>query len=360
MGVSKLLFVSSSDLASPQGGRALLSRLLADCLAELLGDEFQVAEVSRGDRTSRLQSLRGFLDGLLPDRIEGLLERIRSDCIDCVFIDGSNLGKLAAAVKRRLPAVRVLVFCHNVEARFFLGALQRDRSLHAGGVLLANYRAERLAARYSDRLIALNARDSAEFKQLYGREATDILPMAMRDQLPSSATANQLVGADAYALFVGGAFYANQQGISWYVRHVAPHVDLPTVVIGNDMEAMRQELERTPRVRVVGGVERLDEWYRNARVAIAPIFEGSGMKTKVAEALMFGTPIVGTSEAFVGYEAVVGIAGCVCDTPEAFIAAIKEAEIRPIKALDPHLRALYEHEYSREAARERLRQILDS
>ena len=33
-----------------------------------------------------------------------------------------------------------------------------------------------------------------------------------------------------------------------------------------------------------------------------PIFEGSGMKLKTCEALMFGKNIIGTPEAFAGYD----------------------------------------------------------
>ena len=40
-----------------------------------------------------------------------------------------------------------------------------------------------------------------------------------------------------------------------------------------------------------------------AALVIAPIFDGSGMKTKVAEALMHGKHVVGTPEAFSGYAA---------------------------------------------------------
>ena len=39
---------------------------------------------------------------------------------------------------------------------------------------------------------------------------------------------------------------------------------------------------------VVGEVESLAQWYHDAYFVVAPIFDGSGMKTKVAEALMYG------------------------------------------------------------------------
>ena len=41
-------------------------------------------------------------------------------------------------------------------------------------------------------------------------------------------------------------------------------------------------------------VDCLETWYEKADVVISPIFLGSGMKTKTAEALMYGKPILGT------------------------------------------------------------------
>ena len=48
-------------------------------------------------------------------------------------------------------------------------------------------------------------------------------------------------------------------------------------------------------------LDDLGEYYRNCDVVIAPIFEGSGMKTKTTEALMWGKYIIGTNESFCGF-----------------------------------------------------------
>lgn len=338
----------------------LLSRLLRSCLETIHGTGFVVRELDRGSVTGRqsaVAALRGYLDGLNPGVVREIVDTLRTKKIGRLFIDGSNLGLLAAAVKRELPKVEVLTFCHNVEARFFLGSLKRNRSLRALGVLVANCVAERKAVRCSDRIIALSERDSRGFAQFYGRGATDILPMAMDDQLERERGPSSRTSGGDYALFVGGAFYANQAGITWYVDEVVPLITIRTCVVGHGMEAMRARLEQPGMVEVIGPTERLDEWYLNARVVVAPIFDGSGMKTKIAEALMFGKKIVGTSEAFSGYEDVAGQAGWVCDTADAFAAAIREVEMTQIKAFDPDLRGIYERKYSRAATLERLSRI---
>jgi glycosyltransferase involved in cell wall biosynthesis len=108
---------------------------------------------------------------------------------------------------------------------------------------------------------------------------------------------------------------------------------------------------------VIGPVDNLFEWYRLARFVIAPIFDGSGMKTKVAEAMMYGKKVVGTPEAFSGYE-VGQDAGWVCRTPDDFVAAINEACKEIHSPFDPQLRNIYLQKYSFEAAKKKLEAIL--
>ena len=114
------------------------------------------------------------------------------------------------------------------------------------------------------------------------------------------------------------------------------------------------------RVEVVGGVDDLGKWYRRARFAVAPIFDGSGMKTKVAEALMHGKRIVGTPAAFVGYEAALPSAGWICRDSSEFIKAIQAAQLADLPAVDSSLRQLYLDHYSLEAATKHFERILSS
>ena len=282
-----------------------------------------------------------------------MLDIVRQQKIETVFLDGSNLGELARAVKRTSPDTRVVAFFHNVEARFFWGALRKSRSAKASAVLAANYVAERKAVRYSDVLIALSARDSVLLGRLYGRNATHISPIAVADRFSARPTEVGRV-QEAYLLFVGGAFYANQEGISWYARHVAPRIALKTVVVGHGMEAMKAELEKTGNMEVVGPVESLAPWYRDALAVVAPIFDGSGMKTKVAEALMHGKRVIGTAEAFSGYENLDDRAGVLCRTAGDFKSAAAMVHRDHPLPFDTELRRVYLQTYGADALKRRL------
>lgn len=360
---SVVMLVTNKLDASPSGGRELLCKLNHDALKEIYGARLVLFELPRrsphGIR-SIVSAFGGHIDGVTSESIADVLGMIQARHVDKIFVDGSNFGELVRAVKAHCQKVQVCTFFHNVESRFFLGALRQSKTPRALGVLLANYLAERKSVRHSDKIVCLSERDSCLLRRLYGRSATHVAPMALQDRLVDAGERPQAVAPEKFALFVGGGFYANRAGIRWFVENVCPRIRIKTCIVGKGMEDLRKDLEIAGKVRVVGEVESLAEWYRNAQFVIAPIFEGSGMKTKVAEALMFGKKVVGTPEAFSGYEADAALAGWVCTSADEFVAAIATAESAIGGAFDPRLRALYEARYSFRAARDRLANILEA
>jgi polysaccharide biosynthesis protein PslH len=357
----RILLLTKQLHVRPAGGRELLCKVNYDVLCQLYGEAMELFELSNGGLRgvgAHLNAFRGHIDGLNSATIKAVLRAIRERHVAHVIVDGSNLGGFVAVLKRRMPRVRVTTLFHNVEARFFWGAWRLNKTARALGVLVANMLAERKAVRFSDQLVCLSERDSQLLSRLYGRAATHISPIAIEDK--NAAPLSNAGGRtrERFALFVGGAFYANQAGISWFVREVVPLIEIPLYIVGRGLEALRRELEVPGKVVVVGEVEDLAEWYRQARFVVAPIFDGSGMKTKVAEALMYGKKIVGTPEAFSGYGDVAKEAGWVCVTAQEFSAAIKTAANDERPPCDPALRQIYEERYSMAAARERFASIV--
>lgn len=359
--MKRLIFVTDHVDANAVGGRQQLTRLISSALREIYGDRFELGVLEESAQLTPPQSFArfgGYVNGATRHNIASIVETIGRLKIDRVVLNGSNLGRVAQHLRDRYPAIQIATYFHNCEARFFLGALRQQPSVRAAVVLLANYLAERSAVRFSDKLICLSERDSNLLHRVYGRRATHISPMAMRDQLAAKTQSIQKGFREHYALFVGGTFYANRHGIEWYVKHVAARAPIKTYVVGKRFERWKTAFERNGNVEVVGGVNDLVPWYEGAQFVIAPIFDGSGMKTKVAEALMFGKRVVGTPEAFSGYERVAAKAGVVCRTPEEFVSAMQQETEKNFVGLDPDLRALYEEHYSFQAVRACLESIV--
>ena len=346
---------------SPSGGRELLCKLNHDVLKDIYGERLTVLELTKSPIHGLkpvLNAFRGCIDGINSETINLVCQNILLKNIEKIFVDGSNFGGIVKIVKARFPNVEILTFFHNVEVRFFLGSLRQNKTVHAVAVAMANYLAERKSVRYSDKIICLSVRDSRLLRRLYGRPATHYSPMALQDKLPAGSSLAHIAPREKFALFVGGVFYANQAGITWFVKHVAPRIHIKTCIVGRGFENLKEVLELDGKVEVVGAVDSLAQWYQDAHVVIAPIFDGSGMKTKVAEALMFGKKIIGTPEAFSGYEDVADRAGWECATADDFVAAIGRVNGEVLPSFDPELRALYEEKYSFPAARDRLARIL--
>ena len=78
---------------------------------------------------------------------------------------------------------------------------------------------------------------------------------------------------------------------------------------------------QTENLRIEGFVtdERLEQYYRECRMAIVPLRYGAGIKGKVVEAMRYGMPVLTTS---VGAEGMIGAEGILAveDTPEDFAA----------------------------------------
>ena len=342
------------------GGREQLSSILSDSLRHVMGDELDVYELRPNvHAASILERLIGRIDGITTEVEKDLLNIIVARPYDCVLIDGSNLGRLVKLVKSQVAAIPVITFYHNVEARFFLDLFRSSRTVRSAGVLLANYISERFATHYSDFRLMLNDRDSQQLRAVYGRPGTHPLPMVVRDYYDPAAAQLDCPLAERYALFVGGAFYANVEGLAWYAENIGPHSPIPTIVIGRGMEAHRARLEQWGGVRVVGAVDDLAPWYAHAQIVVAPILSGSGMKTKTAEAFMHGKPIAGTIEAFEGYRRDISDSVITCETPEDFLQALNKAANLEVH-FNHELRSEYVKFHSESAMQERLTQLLQS
>jgi microcystin-dependent protein/glycosyltransferase involved in cell wall biosynthesis len=108
--------------------------------------------------------------------------------------------------------------------------------------------------------------------------------------------------------FIGSFAHApNIDAARWLVNEIMPLVwetepDLPCLIAGSNMsEDLHQQLVR-PGVKVLGRVERLTEVFEQARLTIAPLRFGAGLKDKVLRSMAAGLPCVGTSEAFDGMQ----------------------------------------------------------
>jgi glycosyltransferase involved in cell wall biosynthesis len=133
---------------------------------------------------------------------------------------------------------------------------------------------------------------------------------------------------DPVVLFVGSRVHrVNHEGLLRFVAACWPSISarMPAarlrVVGSGGWEGLREALEQTPGVIVVGRVDAVADEYAKAALCVSPLFEGSGTKIKVLEALAYGRPVVVASHSARGYEELVGHGIVVADDEAAMAEA---------------------------------------
>lgn len=130
-------------------------------------------------------------------------------------------------------------------------------------------------------------------------------------------------------VFLGSfAHLPNGDGVRWFLTEVLPLVrealpSAPVMIVGRS--APQDLIDLAPEgVDFRGWVPELDDVYAHARVAIAPLRYGAGIKGKVGEAMSFGVPVVGTSVAAEGMAIEHSVTAWLADEAAAFAQGIVE------------------------------------
>lgn len=279
-------------------------------------------------KSSKLATLKNIFfysnfEGVTPENIKKLYLSIKSNDYDMCYIANSNLGFLSEFVRRHFPRIKVCTFFHNVEFNYFK-QLASGKHFYKMPLALCAKKNEQLALQYSDRIIALNRRDAKEIYRLYGKNVDFILPTSFPDSAKKTeCDFSSRTSSPSKLLFVGSDFFANEDGIRWFIHDVLPRIDAEIFIVGRGTERWQSIFSANKNVHILGGVDSLASSYQMADAVIMPIFLGSGMKTKTAEALMYGKNIYATSEALEGYEVEIDKIGAKCNTADEFVNAIQ-------------------------------------
>lgn len=243
-----------------------------------------------------------------------------------VFFDRSLFGPLVKKFSER--GVHTMCFYHNVEAHLSKRRLQVTKNPFYWLLYRTICRNERITTKYADTIISISERDKQELKDTYGLSNVYLMPTSFIPA-PQEYLMNVKAEKNTYCLFVGSDFFANQEGMIWFIKEVAPNIPCNLKVVGSICNSL-EKLNVPANVQLEGYVDNLNEYYANALCVISPIFSGSGLKTKTIEALRYGKTIFGTNEAFAGikpelYDKI----GKLCNTKEEFIDAINSCTNNP-------------------------------
>ncbi len=310
----KILYIGPQMLHPRNGGDRIELR------NQKLLERYSNAQVDYFSPDFRYTSLRSKLRlgiGVTNSKLKELRQKLSTNDYDFAFVSQSLYGSYVKFIKNTAQ-IPVITFFHNAEIDYF-SYLCNKKKLTGLYYLLKVLRSEQLCTKLSDMVITLNERDSAALGQHYKRCADFILPTSFKDNYEEPQSP---IPKDIDYLFLGSCFAPNTEGVQWFIDQVMPHISGTLYIIGNNMDTYPFK-HLSERIHVIGFVEDIAEYYHRSKVVISPIYSGSGMKTKTAEALMYGKTIVGTQEAFEGY---IINPECMklCNTAEEFIKVLQD------------------------------------
>lgn len=334
----KALFVSSNLLSHKNGGWQCSNRNY-ESVKELCNETHVYNLSANNDLGYKaifigvLNLLKFYSGGLNQSHIVDILLKIKSENYDLVFLDSSVYGRLAKSIKINHPNIKIISFYHNVEFDFI------KRLIYSGGILHffrlpACFFNESLTTRWSDKIICLTNEDKKLVNILYKHREIFIIPISFKGVNQSTKLYSQIEDNIISILFVGSYFYANTQGILWFIDKVKLSPNVRLVIVGKEMEKLRSVIGHSEMVEIHNSVDDLSFFYERANAVICPLFYGGGMKVKVAEALMYGKKIIGTNLAFFGYDAENCSSMITTSKPEVFKKNIED--------LDPAIRTYSE------------------
>lgn len=358
--MDRVLYIGENTVSPSNGGEMVNYRNIS-ALREIYGVNLYVYPLLRVNKyITFINMLFGNLCFMKIGDYRNIYIQISRLNIDMIFLSSSKMGKLACRIKNKFPKIKIVSFFHNIEWQYYQEEIMIDNTLKNRilmNVVVAN---ERKTVQNSDILITLNKRDSKLMRKIYGKEVAFELPISFIDCYDTEKASHYkpLRNNKLNLLFVGYNFFANVHGIKWFIDNVlSSFQNAHLTIVGTNMDLA---FTSDKQVTVFGYVEDLSSFYYNTDIVIQPIFYGGGMKTKTAEALMYGCPIIGTKESFEGYELEYDKIGGLANNKDDMIDRLNELFNDSEKILDAreYARRIFKSKYSIDQSIKTLSQFL--
>lgn len=297
-----------------------------------------------------------------------------------------HAGRAPGWLRRHGARFDAVLVCRHYVMREFLPLLRRhaSRARIVFDTVDLHYLRERRGAGLAGDPAALRAADrtrALELAMVRAADATLVVSTVERDLLAQDApgapvevlsNVHEVTGgghpfADREGLvFVGGFRHPpNVDAVLWFAREVFPLIrarrpDIRFHCIGADAPAPVAALAGEPGILVHGHVPDLDPYMHGARIAVAPLRYGAGVKGKVNLSMAHGQPVVATSCAVEGMHLRDGEDVLVADDAPGFAEAVLRLydDVRLWGTLAANGRRNVQRHFSLDAARDVVRRVL--
>lgn len=322
--MNKILYIGK-NISIPKTGGEICSSNNRKILRNIFQENYYIYTLPEVSEFQILINKLFFLyPGLQIKGFKDIYKKIEDLRPEYIFLETAQYGTLAGKLKRKFPNCKIFSFFHNIEieyAKSYFSFL----NVKSWYFYLLTKLNETSSIKYSDYCFTINKKDADKMLEIYKRKADFIMPFSVENKISVKKAIELNKSKERIhsknCLFIGSNFFGNTDGLKWFIKNVLPNVDIHLTVVGNGMSKV---FSNTERITVFDFVQDLSCFYENADFVLLPIISGGGMKTKTADALMYGKSIIGTSNAFTGYD-IQNLKGIYqCETKEDFISAIKK------------------------------------
>jgi len=257
----------------------------------------------------------------LPDIVSSIIQHSE---IDVVCLESVHVGEIVPLLKS--ADVPLIVRLHNIESLYFreLGRAYKKPSLKLIYMWEANKLAKYEECIYTESqgILCVSCAESELLARSYPGLYVAWLPAAIKLE----TSANDRHDSGPIIAFSGSMYLPNNiEAVEWFAYKVFPKVlrSVPNAefwIIGRRPARAVQKLGNLQNIRVIGEVPNTHHLLLEARVVVAPLFHGAGVKIKVLEAIGLGRLVVASSHAINGTTLEDGRHVLVSDDPETFAA----------------------------------------
>jgi glycosyltransferase involved in cell wall biosynthesis len=267
-------------------------------------------------------SVAKFTDPAVRRRVREIVEQKWPDVVVCDFLAPS------LNFPRRLPLPGVL-FQHNVEHMIWVRQARHERNPVKRAVYALEAakmrRYETAALGRFQHVVAVSDNDRSLMQAMDASTPITVVPTGVDT---STYRVDAHVGqGEQRVMFLGSMDWpANIDGVEWFCAEVWPLVraavpDARFQVVGRKPPVRIQRLA-SDSVEIVGGVESVVPYLRNAPVFIVPLRIGGGTRLKIYEAMAAERAIVSTRVGAEGLDYADGRDIVIADAPREFADAV--------------------------------------
>lgn len=292
-------------------------------------------------------------------------KQIHWDEYDIVHIDSSRYLFAVKEAKKNLK--KTIVRVHNIESDYQYNIFLLQKNIHNYLRYYSFVRNEKKVIKLADKVVYLTEKDLSRSKQLYGNTINAFLNPVCIESTDIENNINSNNGV--YNILLTGSlnYGPNVDGIIWFLDNVwsvfkESYIGTIHLIIAGAHPNMqlKEKVWKNQEITIVDTPDSMKDFFLHADVYIASVFNGAGMKVKVAEALSYGVPVIGTSHAFIGYEQIKeGL--YLADTSEAFINLLRVlAAKKTTKEVKLRIKNEFDRKLSMKSSSERYRLLLNS